>query len=360
MPGSGINPKQAQQPSVRHLPISVRVPLRRDSARSAEPRPAHGAEVPQRARPSEPAYVPAPALPAQPRPPHKAGRAFNADRGASKHRLLSGCGAQMCQGVLVQRETYRAAALIATLVAVGVVLVAASDSSTPWSTLGQALVSGGVVGGVFVFIESSLARAAERRSQQDNLVRQITLTEKLVGVELDGRVLRDLYLPNKNLTAARLRSADFSRSVLLFGDFRHADATGALLVGADLGGSTLQRATLANASARGCCFLDADLTAAVLTGCDLRGADLSFAVLREVDLRSADLRGAQVMRADLSGADMTEALLDGADLTDVRFDAATRWPDGAVPAQSGPELPPWPAGIDLAGWLVRRADLRGR
>lgn len=191
----------------------------------------------------------------------------------------------------MQRETFRAATLIATLVAVGVVLVAASDSATPWSTLGQALVSGGVVGGVFVFIESSLARAAERRGQQDNLVRQITLTEKLVGVELDGRVLRDLYLPNKNLTAA------------------------------------------------------------VLTGCDLRGADLSFAVLREVDLRSADLRNAQVMRADLSGADMTEALLDGADLTDVRFDAATRWPDGAVPAQSGPELPPGPQEpTSPAGW----------
>ncbi|MGH4012122.1 MAG: pentapeptide repeat-containing protein [Pseudonocardiaceae bacterium] len=176
----------------------------------------------------------------------------------------------------MQRETFGAATLIATLVAVGVVLVATSDSSTPWSNLGQALVSGGMVGGVFVFIESSLAQAAERRGQQDNLLRQITLTEKLVGVELDGRVLRDLYLPNKNLTAARLRGTDFSRSVLLFGDFRHADATGALLCGADLGGSTLQRATLTNASARGDCFLDADLTAAMLTGCDLRDADLCF------------------------------------------------------------------------------------
>ncbi|MGH4012121.1 MAG: pentapeptide repeat-containing protein [Pseudonocardiaceae bacterium] len=86
----------------------------------------------------------------------------------------------------------------------------------------------------------------------------------------------------------------------------------------------------------------------------------AFAVLREVDLHFADLRGAQVMQADLSEADMTEARLDGADLTDVRFDATTRRPDGAVPVRSGPELPSWPAGTDLASWLVRRADLRGR
>ena len=207
---------------------------------------------------------------------------------------INGRWAQMCQGVPVSRETFRAATLVATLVGVGVILVALSDSAAPWSNLGQALVSGGVVGGVFVFIESSLARAAELRGRQDNLVQQITMTEKLVGVELDGRVLRDLYLPNKNLTAARLRGTDFSRSVLLFGDLRHADATGAVLVDADLGGSALQRATLANASARGCCFLDADLTSTVLTSCDLRGADLSFSVLRNADLQSADLRGARL------------------------------------------------------------------
>ncbi len=54
--------------------------------------------------------------------------------------------------------------------------------------------------------------------------------------------------------------------------------------------------------------------------CNLRRADLSGADLRDVDLRGADLREATLTDTDLRGA---------------KYNAATRWPEGAEPGALG-------------------------
>ena len=251
----------------------------------------------------------------------------------------------------------RAAAGIAVLLGCGVSLIAFTEVGSRWENLGQALTSGALVGAVFVFAESSLAQASERRSRHQNLVQQVSASEVLVGADLTGQRLCDLYLPSKRFTAARLQRIDLSRSVLLHGDLRHATLTDAMLIETDFGGSTFERADLTRISARASSFLDANLSRAVLQEADLRGADLSYAVLRDAVLVGADLRGAKLTCADLVGADLTGVRMTGADLQHVHYDMSTRWPSGFTPPNAGPPPPEYSAGTTLTEWLVRRADL---
>jgi Pentapeptide repeats (8 copies) len=88
-----------------------------------------------------------------------------------------------------------------------------------------------------------------------------------------------------------------------------------------------------------------DLTDAHLKGVQLRNAQLANARLNGVNLSEAHLTGANLSETDLTGADLRKADLKGVDfrntsLTDTRMSgahasAATRWPNGFVPADHG-------------------------
>ncbi len=100
-------------------------------------------------------------------------------------------------------------------------------------------------------------------------------------------------------------------------DLRGTDGRG--LAGADLRGADLRRA---------------DLRGGRFSGLDLSGADLSGARLKGTNLKGtrlvgANLKGADLFRANLKGADLTGAIMTFDDT--IRWDAATRWPEGMAP-----------------------------
>ena len=136
--------------------------------------------------------------------------------------------------------------LVAGLGAAAIIL---SDGGSVWASLGEALLSGAVLGGIFVGIERALAGVADRRSRRDGLRTQLTMTESLVGIDLRDADLAGLYLPGRDLTAARMAGADLTDAVLLHANLQHASLRDAKLAGVDLGGSALQHADLSVAAA---------------------------------------------------------------------------------------------------------------
>lgn len=90
------------------------------------------------------------------------------------------------------------------LVAVGTVMALASGATSVWRDLGLAVLSGGVVGGALVTVESMLSGAAEQRAEHTALLAQLATTTDLNGIDLAGRQLPDLYLPGRALVAANL------------------------------------------------------------------------------------------------------------------------------------------------------------
>lgn len=221
--------------------------------------------------------------------------------------------------------------------------------------LGLAVVSGAIIGGVFVTVESLLTAAANERSSHESLVTLLTTTIDLNGIDLAGRSLRSIYLPGRALVAAQLEELDVAGGKLYYSDLRYARLARADLRGTDLSGSTLAGADLAGARPQDAIMIDADLTGANLNGADLTGAVLENAVLTRADLRRTELRRGTIRACHLMGTNFESAHLEEALLEGNQYDAETTWPIGFhPPATEDVEQAPV-SNLDLATYLAVRA-----
>jgi hypothetical protein len=115
---------------------------------------------------------------------------------------------------------------------------------------------------------------------------------------------------NPKAAPVRCAAADLRKVDLSGRDLQAADLQSANLAGASLARTNLQRSFLAN-------------------------ADLSSANLRNANLSGADLACADLTNAQLAGACLRDASLQQACIDDVKWDAATLWPDGFDPSKYG-------------------------
>lgn len=225
-----------------------------------------------------------------------------------------------------------------------------------WRELGLAAVSGGVVGGALVSVESILAGAAESRSKHEALLAQLSTTTDLNGIDLSGQNLGSVYLPGRALVAAQMENVMLDGAKLLFGDLRHANLRGASLREADLSGSTLAFADLRDADLRSAVLRDVDLRDAKLDGADLRGAVLANGRLERSTLHDSRLDGTHVVNSCLQGARLERASVELALMDMNEYDLATQWPEGYVPALSTTVRQEPIAQMDLPTYLASRAN----
>lgn len=254
----------------------------------------------------------------------------------------------------IRRARLAAAAIVLGLIVVGTTTAAVAEFGSLWRDLGLAVVSGGVVGGALVSVESLLVGAAEARSKHESLLSQLSSTMDLNGIDLSGRNLEGLYLPGRAMVAARLVETTLSGTKLYFSDLRHADLRGASLRGADLSGSTLAFADLRGADLTDAVLDDADLSDARLDEADLRGAVLRRGRLQRSTLEGASLRNAFIEATFLDGADLSSTKLEGLVLRDVEYDGTTRWPDGFAPPATVTVVQDDISSMNLTDYLVRR------
>ncbi len=260
--------------------------------------------------------------------------------------------------VVGSRHRWRVGLLVAVATAVGAALLAAGPNEAhPPYDLGLALVSGATVGLVFVVVESLMASAADARAARSSLLLQLAITEALEGIDLTGADLRDQYLPNKRLIAARFVDADLRGALLLFADLRSAQMSGVNASGADLGGSTFAGADLRDAVLERTVLLDCGFSGTDLTGAVLRNADLRYSTMRGTILDGADLTGAHLEQLDLRGTDLRRATLDPGGVRLAVMDDTTELPDGVERSTLTEPTHAWTPGIGLADWLERRAEL---
>jgi predicted transcriptional regulator len=176
----------------------------------------------------------------------------------------------------------------------------------------------------------------------------------LRGVYLGFRIPRDLR-------SSDLRGVDLSEADVTGRDLSDADLTGVNLTGTKYDVRTRWPVGF-DPERLGAVLVPADMKGAKLDGEDLHGADLSFSDLRGASLVGADLREANLTRANLRGANVAGADLTGADLTDadtvgLRFDTATRWPEGFDPVmQTAPVSDTPPTLEGLVAFLKALAD----
>lgn len=259
----------------------------------------------------------------------------------------------------VRRARFAAASVILGLVGVGTAIAAVAETGSLWRDLGLAVLSGAVVGGALVSVESMLAGAAEVRSKQETLLSQLSSTMDLNGIDLSGRNLDGLYLPGRAMVAARLVGTGLANSRLYFSDLRHADLRGASLRGADLSGSTLAFADLRGADLRGAVLDDADLSDTRLDEADLRGAVVRGGRLQRSRLQGAMLGGALIETTFLDGADLSSARIQGLGLREVEYDECTRWPAGFEPPATVGVVQDDISSMDLPTYLMRRQTTDG-
>jgi len=151
---------------------------------------------------------------------------------------------------------------------------------------------------------------------------------RLQGMEGDGIDLRGAFLPEADLTSARLDGANFHKADLDRTVLFSALLCGANFIEARLTGANIQRAEMVNAQLTRAILRDADLLGADLTNANLVDADLGRANLKFCNLKSANLRGANLSGSDLSNADLLGVNLDGAHFGDTRYSSKTLFPAG--------------------------------
>jgi uncharacterized protein YjbI with pentapeptide repeats len=248
------------------------------------------------------------------------------------------------------------ALVVVGLLGVGLVMTFASHDGGAVRELGVAVVSGAIIGGAFVTVETLLSSAADQRAAHDSLLTVLSTTTDLSGIDLAGRQLPDLYLPGRAMVAANLEGVVMRGAKLYYADLRHARLAGADLTAADLSGSTLAGADLSGARLEGAVLDDADLRDAILTGADLTDAVIDSAILERTRLDEATLTRTTISSSHLMGADFGGAKhLGEAVLRDNEHDATTVWPAGFVPPGSVDVHQEVIAGLDLATYLALRA-----
>ncbi|MGH1570898.1 pentapeptide repeat-containing protein [Methylobacterium sp. P31] len=132
--------------------------------------------------------------------------------------------------------------------------------------------------------------------------------------DLSGAKLADAKMFGITARDANLSGADLSRSMPI-GDFKGANMSGATLVdlkaGADIKNQSmgLMRAVFTSVNLSGAKLKGADLSRSRLEYADLRGADLTDAVLMGSDLSGANLTGATIAGADFKNVDVSGARL---------------------------------------------------
>ncbi|GEM_PF-5328743 len=131
------------------------------------------------------------------------------------------------------------------------------------------------------------------------------------GLELEGRPLEMIALPNFDLRGVDGRGARLSRASLRKTWLDGVDLSGADLRGADLRRTMFGDAVLDRADLRGARLEGADLSGARLRGADLRGARLNRVELQGARLDDADLRGADLRGAAISGSQLRSAVVEG-------------------------------------------------
>jgi len=249
--------------------------------------------------------------------------------------------------------------LVGTLLLTGFGLVLFSDQASTANDLGLAIVSGGLIGAVFVLVEYLLTRAATERSRTQQILQQLHSTTELSGIDLATENLRGAYLPNKNLSLAKMDGALLDGATLLFGNFGFASLIGISGCKADLGGSVFTEARLTRADLTDADLYDSDLRGVDLRDAVLRGARLTNADLTGADLRGADLRNSILIRTQICSVDLSGALLQGADLEAIDYDDSTIWPEGFEPPPPTPRDREWVLGTTVTDWLaIRRQNPR--
>jgi hypothetical protein len=156
-------------------------------------------------------------------------------------------------------------------------------------------------------------RRAEPTDEVSVIARTLTLASM---ARLDGKRNGTLL---RFLTEAIGLSKE-SPVYLAYADLSQVDLRGAFIPEIDLSEARL---------------VGADLSGAILTEADLTRSYLHQAKLSGADLNGADLRGAILTEADLSRAYLHQAKLNGANLTGVSFNSRTTWPDDFDPVKAG-------------------------
>lgn len=136
------------------------------------------------------------------------------------------------------------------------------------------------------------ARIIRDKQQRSTAAVQANATGCATRVIRSAASVSGCYLAGANLSALRIRNADFDRSVL-------ANVT--------LRGSNLAKTRLTNTS-----LLGADLSNANLAKVDFRGSVIRGSKLRGSNLRGANFTGVSFAGVDLTGVDLTGAI--GVDL----------------------------------------------
>jgi uncharacterized protein YjbI with pentapeptide repeats len=254
----------------------------------------------------------------------------------------------------MRRPRLIAASLVGGLIAIGTAVSLSAGAGSVGRDLGLAILSGGIVGGALVTVESLLASAADKRSAAASLRMMLSTTTDLNGIDLSGEQLAEMYLPGRALVAAELSNAEFTGTKLPFADLRFAQLRAADLRNVDLRGATLAGADLTGADLRGALLDDADISDAVLAGADLRGATLRDVRAQRTRFGNATVTAAQFDNVFLEGADLSEVAgtltLQGA----AQYDETTRWrPEFDPPDRVAVRQEPI-SEMDLAMYLAYR------
>jgi Pentapeptide repeats (8 copies) len=225
-------------------------------------------------------------------------------------------------------EGWRAITVAAGVVfGVGLLLALLGASGSAVREVGTALVSGSVVGLVFIFADKRVDRARALQERSSVARSALGSQEHLRGFSADHL---DLY------------AADVHDAVLTSANFNRADLTQARFLGCNLVDAQFREATLVNGwiafcKANGGDFAHANLQFSTccyssFADADLRGADLTSAALYGSSFPGADLTGTVLVETDCRGADLSRAKgLPEAAITGIRYDEWTRWPDGFAP-----------------------------
>ena len=195
--------------------------------------------------------------------------------------------------------------------------------------IGIALLTASVISvAIFVlqFIDEDRLRREEARRQEgianQALRIQLALTSRpLTFMDLSGEDLRNVNLPQRDLSGAIFNGADL----------RDANLRGSTLVRARFVSASLEDAILTRTNLDHADLGDANLSGALMTSATLKNANLVDVDLDGAELYSVDLRCARALGANFDGA-----VIDGWEIRGLQYDETTVFPDGKKRECSAP------------------------